>query len=93
MNEFLPRPEPPRFFRPLCNRLARQSQILQELEQKHHDNTKKIIAEAKRRMEMSIRKQEMNKKFSLKKRGKKLKRMLIKGFFLVLVWIRGLKSF
>lgn len=93
MNEFLPRPEPPRFFRPLCNRLARQSQILQELEQKHHDNTKKIIAEAKRRMEMSIRQTRDEQKVQLKEKRKKIEKNVNKRFFLVLVWIRGLKSF
>jgi len=93
MNEFLPRPEPPRFFRPLCNRLARQNQILQELEQKHHDNTKKIIAEAKRRMEMSIRQTRDEQKVQLKEKRKKIDKNVNKRFFLVLVWIRVLKSF
>uniref|UniRef100_A0A915MQX9 Phosphatidylinositol 4-kinase type 2 n=1 Tax=Meloidogyne javanica TaxID=6303 RepID=A0A915MQX9_MELJA len=74
MNEFLSRPEPPRFFRPLCNRLARQNQILQELEQKHHDNTKKIIAEAKRRMEMSIRQTRDEQKVQLKEKRKKIEK-------------------
>lgn len=69
-NEFLPKPEPPRFFRPLCNRLARQNQILQELEQRHHDNTKKIIGEARRRMEMSIRQTRDEQKAQLKEKRK-----------------------
>ena len=81
MNEFLPRPEPPRFFRPLCNRLERQNQILQELEQKHHDNTKKIIAEAKRRMEMSIRQTRDEQKVQLKEKRKKIEKNVNKRFF------------
>jgi hypothetical protein len=71
-NEFLPKPEPPRFFRPLCNRLVRQNQVLHELEQQHQDDTIKIIEEAKRRMEMSIRQTRDEQKSQLKEKRRKM---------------------
>lgn len=70
--EFLPRPEPPRFFRPLCSRLSRQNQILKELEQQHNDNTIKIIGETRRKMDMSIRQTRDEQKAQLREKRKKM---------------------
>lgn len=52
--EFLPKPEPPRFFRPLCARLARQQERLREQKRAEDQLAAERIEHARRRMQMSV---------------------------------------
>jgi exonuclease VII large subunit len=68
IDEFLPRPEPPRFFRPLCSRLARQNEILREQEKRYTENANKEMEEVRKRLNMSIRQIREEQKTQLKEK-------------------------
>lgn len=62
----MPKPEPPRFFRPLCARLARQSERLNVQQRENEERTVALIEHIQRRLCMSVSEVRAEQKLTLR---------------------------
>lgn len=69
ITEFLPKPQPPKFFRPLCSRLSRQNKVMNEKQSAYISATNKKLSEARKRFNMSIRQARDEQKAFLRRKS------------------------